>query len=73
MNVIKIDRAVCEGCASCYTACWVDVFRWDAAAGRPVVAYPEDCVECNKCELECPEECIRVVADYLGKYWPQVV
>ena len=30
-------------------------------------------MECNKCELECPEECIKVVPDYLGKYWPEVV
>ena len=40
----------------------MDVFRWDAENDQPIVAYPEDCVECNKCELECPEECIKVVA-----------
>ena len=48
----------------------------DADADQPIVAYPEDCVECkkeNKCELECPEECIKVVPDFSGIYWPEVV
>ena len=49
------------------------MYRWDAEADQPIVAYPEDCVECNKCELECPEECIKVVPDFPGIYWPEVV
>ena len=49
------------------------MFRWDAGDEKPIVAYPEDCVECNKCELECPEECIKVVPDFPGIYWPEVV
>ena len=28
---------------------------------------------CNKCELECPAECIKVVVDFAGIYWPEVV
>jgi NAD-dependent dihydropyrimidine dehydrogenase PreA subunit len=56
MNAIEIDRDCCTGCQICYDACFVDVYRWDAEASRPIIAYPEDCVECNKCELECPEE-----------------
>jgi NAD-dependent dihydropyrimidine dehydrogenase PreA subunit len=73
MNVIQIDRDRCSGCQTCYDACFVDVYRWDAAADQPVIAYPEDCVECNKCELECPEECIQVIPDYAGVAWPEVV
>ncbi len=60
MNAIQIDFDACTGCQTCYEACFMDVFRWDAAAEKPIVAYPEDCVECNKCELECPEECVTV-------------
>ncbi len=71
MNVIKIDKTTCEGCANCYTACWVDVFRWDGAAARPVVAYPEDCVECNYCEISCPSGALSVIPDY-SKPWPIV-
>ena len=73
MNAIEIDRDRCSGCQTCYDACFVDVYRWDTEADQPIIAYPEDCVECNKCELECPEECIKVVPDFPGIYWPEVV
>ena len=73
MNAINIDREVCTGCQTCFEACFVDVFRWDADEARPIVAYPEDCTECNKCQIECPEQCIEVVPDYFGTYWPPVV
>jgi NAD-dependent dihydropyrimidine dehydrogenase PreA subunit len=72
MNAIKIDRDRCTGCQTCYDACFVDVFRWDKENDQPLVAYPEDCVECNLCQLNCPEECIEIVPDY-DMYWPQVV
>ena len=55
MNVIKIDDAACEGCKACYKACWLDVIRWNGESERPVIAYPEDCVECNFCGSELPE------------------
>jgi len=73
VNTIKIDKDGCTGCQVCFEACFVDVFRWDGAEDRPIVAYPEDCVECNKCELDCPEHVIEVIPDYLGNYWPPVV
>ena len=73
MNSIEIDRDACTACQTCYDACFVDVYRWDEKDDQPVVAYPEDCVGCNKCELECPAECIRVVVDFPGISWPEVV
>jgi NAD-dependent dihydropyrimidine dehydrogenase PreA subunit len=73
MNRIEIDRDACTACGTCYDACFVDVYRWDEESDQPLVAYPEDCVGCNKCELECPEECIKVVVDFPGIYWPEVV
>lgn len=72
MNTIQIDMAACSGCGICYDACFVDVFRWDEKESRPIVAYPEDCVECNKCELSCPDNAIEVIVDY-NLPWPQVV
>ena len=72
MNTIKIDAIECSGCKTCFNACFVDVFRWDATEDRPIVAYPEECVQCGTCELNCPAECIHVVVDYDNKYWPPV-
>jgi NAD-dependent dihydropyrimidine dehydrogenase PreA subunit len=73
VNTIKIEIDGCTGCKACFESCFVDVFRWDAQANRPIVAYPEDCVECNKCELACPENIIDVIPDYSGIYWPAVI
>lgn len=73
MNTLTIDDARCIGCGSCFKACFVDVFRWDAVRDRPIVAYPEDCVECNKCELACPVECLQVQPDYAGITWPEII
>jgi len=73
VNTIKIDLECCEGCRNCFDACFVNVFRWDGEKGQPIVAYPEDCVECNKCELSCPDSCIEVIPDYEGNYWPPVL
>ena len=73
MNQIKIDFDECNGCKACFKACFVNVFRWDEATDLPRVAYPEDCVECNKCELACPKECLTVVPDYDSIYWPAIV
>ena len=64
MNSVIIDFDACTGCKTCYQACFADVIRWDADAKRPIVAYPEDCVRCNVCELNCQEECLSVIADW---------
>ena len=61
ISAITIDREGCNGCKACMNACFVDVTRWDEAAKRPVVAYPEDCVWCLACECACPEQLIEVV------------
>ncbi len=70
MNVIKVDDALCNGCKSCYKACWIDVIRWDEEHERPLVAYPEDCVDCNYCEISCPEGAIKVSVDYSTPFPP---
>ncbi len=72
MNTIDIDLETCNGCRHCYRACFVDVIRWDESAKRPVVAYPEDCVQCNLCELTCPVDAIRVTVDW-DKPFPSVL
>ena len=72
VNVIDIDLETCNGCGLCYKACFADVLRWDENAERPVVAYPEDCAQCNLCELNCPVDAITVTVDW-DKPFPSVL
>lgn len=58
MAVEYIDYGRCTNCLKCYQVCPMDVFR---LAGRTVyLAYPEDCMACYLCELECPAEALYV-------------
>jgi len=57
---IEIDREECVGCKLCFEACLKDVYRWDEAEGKPITAYPEDCVMCLQCEETCTAQCIDV-------------
>lgn len=70
MNKIKVDNDKCIGCKICYKACWLDVIRWDDDKKRPIIAYPEDCVECNFCEISCAVEAIKVEVNY-NKPFPE--
>ena len=58
MTVEKVDYSKCTSCLWCYEICPMDVYR---TAGRHVyIAYPDDCMCCYLCELECPTEAITV-------------
>lgn len=72
MNTVTIDLEACNGCKICYRACFADVIRWDEAVKRPVIAYAEDCVRCNMCEINCPKECIQVIPDWDMEFPPVV-
>lgn len=69
---IKVDYDACDGCKMCFKVCYVDVWRYDDEQDRPIVAYPEDCVHCNMCELECARGAIEVVYDYQSP-WPPII
>jgi NAD-dependent dihydropyrimidine dehydrogenase PreA subunit len=64
MNIIKIDNESCVGCKTCYKACFIDVLRWDEESKRPVVAYPEDCVNCMVCVSYCPKDAVSIKVDF---------
>lgn len=69
MNCIEVDLEICDGCKSCVKACFVNVLRWDESRRKPLVAYAEDCVHCNLCEINCPKGCITVTPDFEHMQW----
>lgn len=60
MSVERIDPELCNGCGICVDSCPVDVLRMDAESGKAVIKYPEDCMLCDWCELDCPQNAIYV-------------
>lgn len=70
MNRIIVNPVLCNGCQTCYRSCFADVIRWDKKKKLPVAAYPEECVQCNFCQLNCRQGAIRVVPDYAAYRFP---
>ena len=70
MSIESIDHELCTGCGSCVKACTVDVIRMDEEIKKDVIKYPEDCMVCGYCELDCPEDAITLSPE---KYAPLMV
>lgn len=60
MSIEKIDLELCTGCGICFNICPMDVFRMDEKNNKAVIKYPEDCMLCEFCVLDCPEDAITV-------------
>jgi len=60
MSIERIDPELCNGCGICVDSCSMDVIRMDEAINKAVIRYPEDCMLCDWCELDCPENAIYV-------------
>ncbi len=60
MATVRIDTTACTACGTCVELCPVDVLRLDPERGVSTALYPDDCIWCFRCELECPAACIRV-------------
>ncbi|MCD7956204.1 MAG: 4Fe-4S binding protein [Lachnospiraceae bacterium] len=53
MAVRRYDLNKCVGCQNCVNICPMDVFRFDTASNKSVIAYPENCQSCGQCWLNC--------------------
>ena len=60
MSIEKIDIDLCTGCGICFDCCAMDVIRMDESSGKAVIKYPDDCMLCLQCELNCPENAVYV-------------
>ena len=69
--VVSIDQANCTGCGVCVDICPLDVIRMDEKGEKALVKYPEDCMACFNCELQCPEEAIDII--FTPAYVPAVI
>jgi NAD-dependent dihydropyrimidine dehydrogenase PreA subunit len=56
----SIDPKKCSGCGICVNICPLDVFRTDEKEKKAIIKYPDDCMTCYECELNCPSEAIFV-------------
>ena len=58
MGIEQIKKERCKNCGRCYDVCPMDVFQ--KLAGQTFIAYPEDCMCCYLCEIECPADALLV-------------
>ena len=56
----EINEAKCNGCGECLDLCPMDVIRLDTDTKKAYISYPEDCITCYICELNCSSEAIYV-------------
>jgi len=64
---VAVDWDLCTGCGVCLEVCPQQLYEWVETSGHPTSekkAFPArepDCVQCYKCETQCPVQAIRVV------------
>ncbi len=64
---VAVDWDICTGCGVCLETCPNQLYDWMETSNHPVSekkAFPArelDCVQCYKCEIECPVQAIRIV------------
>lgn len=60
MAIERIDPVLCSGCSACVDTCPMDVIRMDREQDVAVIRYGEDCMVCELCVLDCPEDAVTV-------------
>lgn len=65
-TMVAVDLDVCVGDGVCIDVCPVTVFDWHETPGHPLSekktdpAREKDCIQCMACELQCPEQAIKI-------------
>ena len=56
--VIDTDR--CCGCKKCIRRCMENVWQWDEEKKYAYPKYPDECVLCYQCEMDCLNNVIDI-------------
>jgi len=56
--IINLDKS--EGCGDCVDVCPVAVFELDNNDKKAKVVTPDECIVCEACVTQCPNEAITV-------------
>ncbi len=61
--VAKVDRALCDGCGLCESACQFNAIVWQGPGGGDTVAKVslEKCYGCGLCRNHCPQGAITLI------------
>jgi len=63
MTIDRIDHDLCNSCRLCVLTCPVDVIRMDDDNVKAIIAYPDDCMLCGLCMVDCEHDAIFVGAE----------
>ncbi len=66
MSVIRYDIDACVGCRRCFEVCPQDVFRFNKAEKKSVIAYPESCISCGQCFVNCVGHSLALTDEAFG-------
>jgi NAD-dependent dihydropyrimidine dehydrogenase PreA subunit len=55
----RIETETCTGCGICEKVCPMDVIRMNSDQ-QPEIRYPQDCITCFNCEVDCPGGAVEV-------------
>jgi len=64
---VAVDWDLCTGCGICLNTCPQQVYEWvetpshSTSKKKAFPAREPDCVQCYKCETQCPMQAIRIV------------
>ena len=66
MSVVRYDINACIGCKLCFEICPFDVFRFNKELRKSVIAYPENCITCGQCYVNCPGHSLALSNEAYG-------
>jgi len=76
---VAVDWDLCTGCGTCIEVCSAKLYEWKETPGHPTSdkkAFPtreSDCIQCYKCETQCPMKAIRIVYPGPSTSWDTLI